>query len=326
MNYLITGGTGFIGERVINYLCMNNRADSIYVLVRDEKKAVGRLFPYREKVIFVNGTLKTILDNIELQKCEIDYIIHCAAPTQSAYMMSKPVETFDSIVVGTRNILELARRNNVKSVVYLSSMEVYGVVEDIGRPRTEQELGEIDLSLVRSCYPLGKRMAEHYCHLYYQQHGVPVKIARLSQVFGKGIRLDDNRVFMQFSKAAVNGEDIVLKTDGSSIGNYCDTEDVVKAILTILENGEDSEVYNVVNEENTMSIRDMAELVAKDVSGGKIKVVIREEDALKTGYAPKTKLYMSSEKLRKLGWEPQKTLFDMYKDVCEEISIIKAGH
>lgn len=102
-------------------------------------------------------------------------------------MNFNPVETENSIVMGTHNILELARQRKIKSMVYLSSMEVYRMVPDIGRPRREEEIGDIQLDNARSCYLLGKRMTEHYCYIYAQEYGIPVKIARLAQTFGTGV-------------------------------------------------------------------------------------------------------------------------------------------
>ena len=213
----------------------------------------------------------------------------------------------------------LARKKQIKDMVYLSSMEVYGLVNDIGRMRMEGELGDVDLFSSRSCYPLGKRMAEHYCYLYQQEYGIPVKIARLAQTFGKSIRLDDNRVYMQFARAAYEGRDIVLKTKGDSMGNYCASDDAVDAIFTILYHGKAGEAYNVVNEANTMCIRDMAELVAGHIAGGQIDVRMELEDSGTTGYAPDTGLRLSGEKLRKLGWYPAKKLTEMYQDVIQEL-------
>lgn len=235
-------------------------------------------------------------------------------------MVSNPVETADSIVLGTRNVLELAKRQQVKSMVYLSSMEVYGRVNDIGRTRKEEELGEISLVAPRSCYSLGKRMAEHYCHIYQKEYGVPVKIARLAQTFGVGVRPDDNRVYMQFTKAALEKKDIVLKTLGNSYGNYCAADEAVNAILLLLEKGVDGETYNVVNESNTMCIREMAQLVAEKVAGGKISVRVELEEEGKTGYAPDTQLKLAGEKMAELGWKPTKGLEEMYLDVLQEIS------
>ena len=89
--------------------------------------------------------------------------------------------------------------------------------------------------------------------------------------------------------------------------------------IIILEKGADGEVYNIVNEKNTMTICEMAQLVASKIAKDRIKVEIRCEDNRKTGYAPKTGLRMSSEKLCALGWIPQKSLIEMYEDVIGEI-------
>lgn len=323
-NYLVTGITGFLGGMAARkIMCSEDfKKGTVKIagITRDVCKA-RKLFQNTENSDFLmfesdirnKGSLLSAID------MPIDYIIHCASVTQSAEMVRHPVETADSIVLGTCNMLELARKKQIKDMVYLSSMEVYGLVNDIGRMRMEGELGDVDLFSSRSCYPLGKRIAEHYCYLYQQEYGIPVKIARLAQTFGKSIRLDDNRVYMQFARAAYEGRDIVLKTKGDSMGNYCASDDAVDAIFTILYHGKAGEAYNVVNEANTMCIRDMAELVAGHIAGGQIDVRMELEDSGTTGYAPDTGLRLSGEKLRKLGWHPSKKLTEMYQDVIQEL-------
>ena len=327
MNYLITGSTGLIGKILIEELVRRAAGSQLTLIlpVRDESRAreTFRDFMGKDQLnfIFIEGDLIHMTSDRFPDGVKVQRLIHCAAPTISSYMISNPVETADSIVIGTKRALELARFYQVESMVYLSSMEVYGVVEDRGTLRGEEELGDLDLTSARSCYPLGKRMAEHYCHIYRKEYGVPVKIARLSQVFGKGVRSEDNRVFMQFARAAVEKKDIILRTKGESYGNYCETEDAVRAILTILEKGVDGEIYNVVNEASTVTIYEMAVMVAEKLADGMIQVKIEEEDNGITGYAPKTGLRMSAEKLRGLGWEPTKTLLEMYGDVVRELTI-----
>lgn len=317
ITYLITGSTGYIGRMLVNKLLEVNNEIYLILPVRNVEKAESLFADNLDRITFVENDISDML----CIKNDIDYIIHCAATTTSAYMISNPIEVADGIVLGTRNILELAKCKNIKSMVYLSSMEVYGNVSDIGRAQKEHELGEISLNSSRSCYPLAKRMAEHYCHIYAQEYGVPVKIARLAQTFGRGVRLEDNRVYMQFARAVQSGNDIVLKTHGNSMGNYCATDDAVSAIFKILDLGINGEVYNVVNEANTMTIRDMAHFVADKIAGGRIKVRIEAEDLSVTGYAPDTGLRLSSEKLRGLGWKPTKDLVQMYEDVLKEINM-----
>ena len=321
-NILITGATGFIGSLLVKECVERKMFENILLPVRNVEKAEKMNETIRKQTECKLYIVKASLTELDKAVFPVmaDYIIHCASVTQSAEMISHPVETADSIVLGTRNILEFAKGIGVKGMVYLSSMEVYGKVADTGRPRKENELGEVATEAVRSCYPLGKKMAEHYCHIYHKEYGLPIKIARLAQIFGKGVRSDDNRVYMQFAKAASEGRDIVLKTKGASMGNYCASEDAVKAIFMILEKGAAGEVYNVVNERNTMSVRDMAGLVAREAAGGRIKVRTEAEDSMKTGFAPDTGLRLSGEKLQNIGWQPTKELAEMYRDVIWEIS------
>ena len=181
----------------------------------------------------------------------------------------------------------------------------------------ESELGEVNSFNVRSCYPLGKRMAENICYCYFKEYGVPVKIARLAQTFGHGILPEDNRVFAQFAKSVREGKDIVLHTLGNSMGNYCSIDDAVEGILTILIKGENGEAYNVVNENNSMTIRQMAELVAEKIAGGKIQVIFDIPEGNPYGYASDTGIRLSGKKLEGLGWIAKDDLIEMYKQICE---------
>lgn len=321
MTYFITGATGYIGSALINSLLKENPISDqtpktrIIAPVRDLQKAF-QMFP--DGVVFLHADLadRHCVEQLLQAGNEESYVIHCASVTKSAEMAAHPVEVIESIVNTTQNMLEFAKRARIKSMVYLSSMEVYGKIGCPDGYRIAEEeagRGEIDLLNARSCYPLGKRMAENLCYSYYKEYGVPVKIARLAQTFGREIMETDGRVYAQFVRAVRNKEDIVLHTSGESMGNYCDMDDAVRGIMTILDRGRDGKAYNVVNEENTMTIRQMAELVADKVAGGKIKVAYEISDH--NEYAPDTGLRLSGRKLEALGWKPKKTLYDMYHDI-----------
>ena len=329
-SYFITGVTGYIGSQVIKSLIKSDdyqQGDVKVIAHCRNKDKYESMYTHMniENVYPLLSDIKDVKKIIDEARQEgyvdnIDYIIHCASNTTSLIMISNPVETIDGIVEGTKSVLELAKDMNVKGMVYLSSMEVYGDIKcTLDNRATEDMLGFIDILKPRSSYPLGKRMAEGYCAAYANEYGVPVKIARLAQVFGKGILPNENRSFAQFVRAAAEGRDIVLKTEGKSIGNSVAIEDALDAIFFLLDNGENGQAYNVVNENNTMSIRQMAELVAHVIGKDKVKVVIELEDNSKTGYAADTSLYMSGEKMRKLGWEAKKSIEDMFIDVYNYI-------
>lgn len=317
---LITGATGFIaGLLVDEFITMNSNDKAgirLVLPVRNIQKAIQKYPPTEDSYKCITF-IETSLENLDLDKFDmpIDYIFHCASVTTSSIMISNPVEVADGIILGTKNILDLAREKQIKSMVYLSSMEIYGIMKSDNRLVTEDMLGELEIYSSRSCYPLGKRMAEHYCYIYNKEYGVPVKIARLAQTFGHGISIDDSRIYAQFARAVVLNKDIVLHTKGLSMGNYCESIDAINALLMILKEGQDGEAYNVVNEENTMMICDMARLVADKIAGGNIRVIydIPQDDLY--GYAKDTKLRLSSRKLQELGWKPTKNLEQMYKDV-----------
>ena len=311
---LVTGATGLIGSLCIKafltYKKISKKNITIIGLARNPDK-VKDVFKKEERdgIEFI---YQDITDSLSLD-LNVDYIIHTANSTTSSFFISNPVEVINDIYVGTNNILAFAKRTKVKSIVYLSSMEVFGIVEEKNTRYTENELGYLDLQNIRSCYSEGKRMAELLCKSYVSEYEVPVKIARLSQTFGAGILKTENRVFAQFLRSAIKGENIVLHTKGQSIGNYCYTADVIKALILLLKEGNDGEVYNVVNEENSISISDMAKMVAETFSFGKSQVIFDIPSNNLYGYAPDTKLKLSSEKLSKLGWKPEVSLKDMYR-------------
>lgn len=314
--YCITGATGYIGWKLVEYIRRHDEGAKIVAIVRDKAKA-AQLFSDQVELIIADLT-----DEYQVKKINrnFEYIIHGASITKSVEMVSHPVEVINSIINTTQNMLELARRCKLRSMVFLSSMEIYGDIDCTdGHRVSEHEYGNIDLLNVRSCYSLGKRMSENICYSYYKEYGTPVKIARLAQIFGDEILPTENRVFAQFARAVKNGTDIVLHTEGNSMGNYCGIRDALAGILLILKQGKDGEAYNIVNEKHTMTIRRMADFVANEIANGKIKVVYEIPKDNKYGYAAHTGIRLSAKKLMDLGWSPQENFEDMYKEIISKL-------
>lgn len=319
MRYLITGAKGYIGSMLIAALLQEKSSNEIIAITRNIVSADNC---YRVKWICGDITEKVVFDSVD---GKVDYIIHCASETKSKMMVEYPVETSYGIVEGTYNVLNFAKERKVKSVVMLSSFEVYGYSAEFDEQKvTETCIGKIDSTNPRSSYPLGKNMAEGYCYFFAKEYSVPAKVVRLAQVFGKGVAKDDSRIFAQIARCVIDKRDIVLNTDGQSIGNYCDIEEAVKGILLVLHKGKDGECYNIVNEDNTMSIKAMATLVAKHFTNNNIKVITKCHEKASSIYPHNTNVQMSSERIRKLGWEPHKSLVEMYDDLIETYAY-KAG-
>lgn len=305
--FLVTGASGLIGSLCVKALA---NCENIYIIgaARNPQKIESIFGDKKENVEFIYQDISEPLP----EYIECDYIIHTANSTTSKYFMSNPVEVIESIYLGTKRILDYAVNHKVKGIVYLSSMEVFGRI-DLHNRIGEKQIGYLDIQDIRSCYSEGKRMAELLCKSYAVEYNIPVKIARLAQTFGAGVMKNENRVFAQFARSAIRGENIILHTSGNSMGNYCYTTDVIRAIMLLLKKGENGDVYTVVNEETTRKIVDMAQMVANEFSGGKSRVVFDIPEGNEYGYAPDTQMRLSAEKIKKIGWEPEISLKEMYR-------------
>lgn len=313
-NVLITGATGLIGVSLVRTLLCVNRVNKlnlrVFALIRNREKAeaiYGDLLERKDLLLILGDVTEKLF-----MSQKVDYIFHCASITTSKIMVSNPVETLLTSVDGTKYVLEFAKDNECKSVVYVSSMEVYGSFAEANRNVTENELGYIDPLAIRSNYPESKRLCENMCVAFYSEYKVPVKIARLSQTFGAGILPGENRVFAQFARSVIEGKDIVLHTKGLSEGNYCYTRDTIMGLLFILLRGENAEAYNVSNPETHMTIAEMAKMVCEKCGYGKINVVFDIPNSNSFGYAADTRMKLNSDKLQKLGWKPEIGLEEAY--------------
>ena len=322
---LITGATGLIGSLLAKGLVCASAARGLGIrvlaAVRNMEKATEMFRNYLE-----DGLEPVICDIMAPVEVEgpVDFIFHTASVTASKEFVTKPVETIFTTLKGTENILELAREKQSESVVYLSSMEAYGVVDPEHYIVKETDYGYIDPLQVRSSYSEGKRMAEGICGAYAHEYGVPVKTARLAQTFGAGISKNENRVFAQFAHSIMDGTDIVLHTDGSKAHCYCYTSDAVLGLLTVLLRGKDGEAYNISNEDTFGTIREMAEMLVQNYpqSGSRLIFDI-PEDVNAFGYAPTSRMLVHSGKLRELGWKPEVGLAEMFERLMGSMRYLK---
>lgn len=314
--FFITGATGLVGQNIVNallYFGMQAAKNiKVVALVRKLDRAQAL---FNKQLADCGGNLSFIVGDvinpIEVEE-NIDYILHCASQTDSGAFVKDPVGTIETAIYGTRNILELAKAKCVESVVYLSSMEAYGFPEEKSL-LSENSGAFFDCMAVRSCYPESKRMCETMCCAYASQYDVPVKVVRLAQTFGPGVRWDDVRVFADFARKALNGDDIVMHTAGDSARMYLYTMDAVTAILTVLLKGKTGSCYNAANKATYCSIREMAELVSQVLSNGKSRVIIQLDEESRKKYSPQHRLYLDTSKIEALGWRAEYGLSEMYK-------------
>lgn len=303
---LVTGSTGLIGSGIVKLLLFANQINdlnlTVLALCRNMLKAESVFHGFLENsnLIIVHHD---ILKQLDIEE-EIDYIIHGASITQSKDFINKPVETINTTMIGTENILKLALNKNAKGVLFLSSLEIYGEINGNTDTITETDYGFIDLLNPRSSYSESKRLAECLCIAYSEQYSLPVKIARLTQTFGPGVDYNDNRVFAQFAKSILENKNIVLHTKGETERNYIYLSDAISAIFYVLLKGQRGEAYNIASPDTSISILKMAELFVNLYPEKELKVVhklaIPDE---KMEYNPTIKIKLDVRKLEQLGWK-----------------------
>ena len=305
--FMVTGATGLIGSMLIKTLLTADEAYKLNIRtvgqIRDAQKA-GKVFGgLKERVVF------TATEDVPC-----DFIVHTVSPTNSRFFIDHPVETIRSSVCSAMSVLETARKHHA-SMVYLSSMEQYGVPFVSGQVMTEDKTGIIDPLNKRSSYSESKRLCECLCASYAAEYGVRVSIARLAQTFGAGMPLTDTRMPMQFAKAVVDGRDIVLHTEGKSVCNFVYLTDALKAVFLLLVRGTPGQAYNVCCDGESRTVAGIAHLVSETVAGGAVSVRIEKRDGM--GYAPDTVMFLNSEKLRTLGWKAEVGMEEAYRRLVE---------
>ena len=302
---LVTGSTGLIGKLIVKALCAK---DGIHVIAmaRNQEKAEACFAGYTAVELLICD-----ISSIPAIEARIDYIIHCASVTDSKQFVQQPVTTFLTAVNGTDQILKLAVEKQCAGVVYTSSMEVYGTPQT-DEKITEQHPTNLDCMNVRACYPESKRACENLCCAYASQYGIPIMTARLTQTFGAGVAYRDGRVFAEFARCAVENRNIILHTKGETKRSYLYTSDAVRAILTILTEGQSCHAYNVANEDTYCAIYEMAQMVAQNCGSG-IQVECIPEDISKFGYAAQLHMNLDTSAIRALRWQAAYSLPQMYE-------------
>ena len=299
---LITGANGLICSYLIDLLMyrniMFNSNIKIYALGRNEERCRGRFksFLGREDFVFIK---QDISEKLEIDE-KVDYIIHGASNAVPAEFLKDPVGTMKGNIFGIYNLLEYSKDNNIKKLVYISSSEVYG--DDLSKDIfNEEDSGFINTLDARSCYPSSKRAAETMCASYFKQYNVEYCVARPGHIYGPTYNEKDNRALCQFMNNVLNNEDIVMKSEGSQVRSYCYVSDCVMALLYILILGESGNAYNISNKNSNISIRDMAECIAK--AENKKVIFDLPNNNEKSVFTKINRSILDSSKLERLGWK-----------------------
>lgn len=302
---LITGATGRLGMYIAEAI---NKADidwnlniTIILLARNKRK-MQEIFGVSLNLPNIRVLVQDITEPIRWED-DVHYIFHTAGAASPQDFTNTPVDTFWGHLQGTRNILELAREKKSERILYVSTVEIYGEWKK-EEGICEEDMGRLYCDNARACYPEAKRMCETMLASYEAQYNVPYIGVRLCHTFGPGISLDDGRAFSEFIRNVINGEDIVLQTDGSAVRTYTYVADAIGAMLLAFTKGKER-YYNIANFNNLISIRDLAELIARLDVKGKVKVRYAAQEEKKLKYLPFKLGVMNVDRVMELGWHPQ---------------------
>ncbi|MFM6398524.1 NAD-dependent epimerase/dehydratase family protein, partial [Planktothrix sp.] len=259
---LISGANGFLPAYMVETLLFlnerkkNSEKIKVIGLVRNKDKAVSKFFHHQDRSDF-QLVIQDVCQSVHIDG-KIDYIVHAASQASPKYYGQDPVGTLSANVIGTSNLLELAKTKNSCGFMYFSSSEVYGQVDDSQIPTKESDYGYVDPTNVRSCYAESKRMGETISVSWFHQYGIPTKIVRPFHTYGPGMSLDDGRVYADFVADIIHSRDIVINSDGTATRAFCYLADAVQGFFTVMLKGENGEAYNVGNPECEISILDLA--------------------------------------------------------------------
>ena len=258
---LVTGGSGFIGSHLVTRLL----GEGHQVLVVDN---------------FYSGSRTNLADllghpRLEIMRhdvtfplyVEVDEIYHLACPASPVFYQRDPVQTTKTSVVGSINMLGLAKRTKAR-ILLSSTSEVYG--DPIVHPQDESYWGNVNPIGIRSCYDEGKRCAETLFFDYRRQHDMPIKVARIFNTYGPGMRPDDGRVVSNFIVSALTGEPLTIYGDGSQTRSFCYVDDLVDGLVRLMNTPH--EVTGPINLGNPyeFSMNELATKVSALVGGNSV--------------------------------------------------------
>ena len=254
---LIAGGKGFLGTYFTNVLIKINEvlSTSMKIVVMDNM-ITSKNKENNSNITFLEHDISKNFDF----DGDLDYIIHGASIASPPTYRKFPIKTIDVNYQGTRNLLELARKKKVKSMLFLSSSEIYGDPELI--PTPESYVGKVSCTGPRACYDESKRLAETISILYFEQYQIPIKIARPFNVYGPYLNLNDGRIIPDFMKNAINKSEIIIHSDGTPTRSFCYVSDAMKAFFRLLFSKHNGIICNVGNNEE-VSVNDVAKMIEK---------------------------------------------------------------
>jgi len=290
---LVTGGAGFLGSHLCEHYLQNNAdvvcLDNFFSGSKDNIRHLAG-HPYFELIRH---------DVIHPFFVEVDRVYHLACPASPIHYQYNPIKTVKTNVMGTINMLGLAKRTKAR-ILLASTSEVYGDAQV--HPQPESYWGNVNPIGIRSCYDEGKRVAETLMIDYHRQNRVDVRIARIFNTYGPRMAVDDGRVVSNFIVQALRGEPLTVYGDGSQTRSFCYVSDLIRGLVALMGAADFPGPVNLGNP-SEFTIGELAEAVLR-LTRSKSKIVFKplpQDDPVRR--CPDIALAKE-----RLGWEPRVSL------------------
>ena len=293
MNIVITGGTGFIGSN----LCKKLLSDGNKIICIDNN-FTGSIENIQDCLENPNFTFinHNVIEPLHLENIgKIDQIYNLACPASPKAYQSDPLFTLNTNILGTVNLLELAKKHNAR-ILLSSTSEVYG--DPKISPQIEEYWGNVNPVGIRSCYDEGKRVAETFMMEYKNKYGLDVKIARIFNTYGPMMNKDDGRVVSNFINQCIRNEPITIYGDGEQTRSVCYIDDLLNGLIKLMNNNITNGPINLGNPYE-LSIKDLA-VEIKKITNSESTIIYHP---LPSDDPMKRKPDISKAKSM-LGWEP----------------------
>jgi UDP-glucuronate decarboxylase len=298
---LVTGGAGFLGS----HLCQRLLDEGNHVLCVDNY-FTGSIENIQS--MMSNPYFEVIRQDICMSLyVEVDEIYNLACPASPKYYQLDPIQTMKTSILGTFNMLGLAKRTGAK-ILHTSTSEIYG--DPKVHPQTEAYWGNVNPIGIRACYDEGKRAAETLCFDYNRKHGVDIKVVRIFNTYGPRTGVDDGRVVSNFIIQALRGDPITIYGDGSQTRSFCYVDDMINGLVAMMQ----SSLTGPVNLGNPgeFTVKELAMMVLR-LTQSSSKIVYKDlpQDD------PQQRRPNISLARDKLSWEPKVDLETGLKETIE---------
>ncbi|KAJ8636863.1 hypothetical protein MRB53_011130 [Persea americana] len=290
MRILVTGGAGFIGSHLVDKLMENEKNEVIVVdnFFTGSKDNLRKWIGHPRFELIRHDVTEPLL-------VEVDQIYHLACPASPIFYKYNPVKTIKTNVIGTLNMLGLAKRVGAR-ILLTSTSEVYG--DPLEHPQKEEYWGNVNPIGVRSCYDEGKRVAETLMFDYHRQHGIEIRIARIFNTYGPRMNIDDGRVVSNFIAQALRGESLTVQAPGTQTRSFCYVSDMVDGLIRLME-GDNTGPINIGNP-GEFTMMELAETVKELIDPAvPLKIVENTPDD------PRQRKPDITKAKEQLGWEPK---------------------